>query len=212
MDGHGESRIVVDHIKRRLPALLQTCTAVPHLIDIVHTLATETNHMTSGACISIAHLLSDGTIRTTSLGDSPVLWGPNDFQSIHDLSGLAPHGVSNNIRERTRIMCMGAKTRGQYMMSPCGYRLLSVTRALGDADFVPLIDRTPEYAETQLSEGDFIMLCTDGFCDLQLPLSKTRIDWKYGIAQKQDAKQLVKTHSMIHGMYDDTSVIVAYRY
>jgi serine/threonine protein phosphatase PrpC len=207
LDGHGSNREVVNYALARLPDIHHL-----HLVDLIATLSTETNHMRSGACISLARLHVDGRIHVASLGDSPILWGPNEFQSIRDLYGLPPHGVSCNIHERTRIMISGGTTRGKYILSEDRSRMLAVTRSLGDSGFLPLILREPEYTEAQLSKGDFLLLCTDGFCDIQLPLSKMQIDWHVGVAAGYDAKQLIEQHISVHGVYDDTSVIVAYRY
>lgn len=212
IDGHGDDRSVVDHVLRRLPVLCEELGSQLHLSEVISVLSEETDSMLSGACVSLAHLLPDGRMKVATLGDSPALWGSCDFQSITDLYGMAPHAVGSNIRERTRILLSGAKILGNYIRSPKNHDLLAVTRALGDAHFVPLLLREPEYAEARIEAGDFLLLCTDGFCDIRLPLSKTRVDWKHGISRRDTAAQLINAHTMKYGIYDDTTVIVAYRY
>ncbi len=209
LQGHGQDRSVVEHTLKRLPALTRARTALDTTISV---LASETQHFRAGACISMAHLTGEGQVHMASLGDAPILWGPTDFQSMRDMGCLAPHSVRANTRERTRIMLKGGVIRGDTMLSPCGTRTLATTRSLGDCTFEQLIDRTPEYGEAHLSHSDFILLCTSSFCDLRLPITKTCIDWQSGIAQNAPAESLVDTHRKRHGMRDDTSLIVAYRY
>jgi serine/threonine protein phosphatase PrpC len=216
IDGHGENRQVVDHVMKRLPEFSLLLKSPEHstcrILDFMSALSDETRLMHSGACVTMAHLCPQGDVHTASLGDAPSIWGSIDFQSITDIRYLQPHTIDSNIRERTRVLISGGKIVGTYMLSPDGKDLLQLTRALGDVSFRPLLMRVPEYAEINLSEGDFLLLCTDGFCDIRMPPTKTCIAWRNEVARRADAAEMVAQHMQRKGLYDDTTAIVAYRY
>jgi len=133
------------------------------LSEMIRILHNETKHMTAGSTISLVYIFTEELLALVSvLGDSPVVIRDNDGKLI-----VSPeHNVRTNEKEKESAIRRGAvyDTRG-YIWNPEYTMGLQMSRALGNKDLDPFLNREPELYSVKLGPHSFVLLVSDGVVD-----------------------------------------------
>lgn len=160
-------------------------------------------HQESGTT-AVTFLIKDKTIYTANVGDSrAIIIGA---ATIHQLT--VDHRV-NNREEETRILTMGGRIRGSYVMR--GNQGLMPTRTIGDEYFKPVgIIADPSVGTYSITDDDlFLIAACDGLFDFMTNDDVAECCREY--TAPESLVERLRTEVLInrHGM-DNLTIIAVY--
>ena len=121
------------------------------------------------------------------LGDSPVIVRHGKETWIGP-----EHNARNNELERKAAEARGAVYLGGYLYDGRGLKGLQLSRAFGDVELGNILNRTPEIFEIPVTEGDIVIIATDGIVDPAHENSSAMAEHVLSLAEKcGDAARLV---------------------
>ena len=165
MDGHNGSGVAQLAADKLIPSIREAYEPARGIIETLKTTVSKLNEATkrssSGSTLSIVAIPEEERRAYVAiLGDSPVIIA-DDNGKIN----ISPeHNVRSNLTEREKAIERGALYDNRGFICTAGSGL-QMSRALGDREFDPFLDRNPDTYSVKLGAGSFIVAATDGVLD-----------------------------------------------
>jgi len=218
LDGHGGAQ-VADFASQHFPAIMSREVVRQHghhIRQVIKQTFVEVNrlvsHFPSGSTASLLLAIEDKKKAT----QRPDVWvanvGDSTIFGLDHMSGARKLSVDHNVKmksEQDRILREGSLTIVEgYVCTPMGH-MLAVTRALGDADFGPVVTAEPHIVHVKHAYPVFV-LASDGIWDVmngkevwqKLQPPKERRAWR------ESAYRLNHWRNTTFDQHDNSSVIV----
>jgi len=164
-DGHSGSECAQKCVEV-LPEIITSLSKVPTaglLASAISLLHKETQSLTSGSTASLAFIPEAADrVYVAILGDSPIVVRRAD----HSIWVSPEHNVGSNEAERNAAVERGGVIYLGHLQVPDRMDIgIRMSRALGDAELAPVVNRTPECFVHDLGEGSFVLVASDGALD-----------------------------------------------